>query len=39
MPMKDPPHPGHTIKDACLDPLNLSLIDRHAVTEARARGW
>lgn len=28
MPMKNPPHPGHSIKDACLDPLRL------AVTEA-----
>lgn len=25
MPMKDPPHPGETIKDACLDPLGLSV--------------
>lgn len=25
MPMKTPPHPGHSIKDACLDPLNLSM--------------
>ena len=27
MPMKDPPHPGHSIKDACLDPLQLSVTD------------
>ena len=27
MPMKNPPHPGHTIKDACLDPLHLSVTD------------
>ena len=27
MPMKNPPHPGHSIKDACLDPLNLSVTD------------
>jgi len=27
MPMKDPPHPGHSIKDACLDALNLSVTD------------
>ena len=27
MPMKNPPHPGHAIKDACLDPLNLSVTD------------
>ena len=25
MPMKNPPHPGETIKDACLEPLNLSV--------------
>jgi len=27
MPMKNPPHPGHAIKDACLDPLNLSVTE------------
>ena len=27
MPMKNPPHPGHSIKDACLDPLNLTVTD------------
>ena len=27
MPMKDPPHPGHSIKDACLDPLGLSVTE------------
>jgi addiction module HigA family antidote len=27
MPMKNPPHPGHSIKDACLDPLVLSVTD------------
>jgi antitoxin HigA-1 len=27
MPMKKPPHPGHSIKDACLDPLNLSVTE------------
>jgi antitoxin HigA-1 len=27
MPMKTPPHPGHSIKDACLDPLGLSVTD------------
>jgi addiction module HigA family antidote len=27
MPMKNPPHPGHSIKDACLDPLNLSVTE------------
>jgi len=25
MPMKNPPHPGHSVKDACLDPLGLSV--------------
>jgi len=25
--MKSPPHPGHAIKDACLDPLNLSVTE------------
>lgn len=25
MAMYDPPHPGHSIKDACLDPLNLTV--------------
>lgn len=25
MAMKNPPHPGHSIKDACLDPLGLSV--------------
>ena len=27
MPMKNPPHPGHSIKDACLDPLGLSITE------------
>jgi len=25
--MKNPPHPGHSIKDACLEPLNLSVTE------------
>lgn len=25
MPMKNPPHPGRSIKGACLDPLDLSI--------------
>ncbi len=25
MPMKNPPHPGRSIKDACLDPLDLAV--------------
>ncbi|MCC6589553.1 MAG: HigA family addiction module antidote protein [Bryobacterales bacterium] len=27
MPMKNPPHPGHSIKNACLEPLGLSVTD------------
>ena len=27
MPMKNPPHPGHSIKDACLEPLKLSVTE------------
>src|SRR5712692_1742001 len=27
MPMKNPPHPGRSIKDACLDALNLSVTE------------
>ena len=27
MSMKNPPHPGHSIKDACLDPLGLSVTE------------
>lgn len=27
MPMKNPPHPGHSIKDACLCPLGLSVTE------------
>lgn len=27
MPMKNPPHPGFSIKDACLDPLNLNVTE------------
>jgi len=29
--MKNPPHPGHSIKDACLDPLGLSITEGAAV--------
>ncbi len=25
MPMKNPPHPGYSIKDSCLEPLGLSV--------------
>jgi addiction module HigA family antidote len=27
MPMKNPPYPGHSVKDACLDPLGLSVTE------------
>jgi len=27
MPMKSPPHPGHSIKDTCLNALNLSVTE------------
>ena len=27
MPMKNPPHPGYSIKDACLDSLGLSVTE------------
>src|SRR5215471_6618066 len=27
MPMKNPPHPGHSIQDACLAPLGLSITE------------
>ena len=27
MAMKNPPHPGRSIKDACLDPLELSVTE------------
>ena len=27
MPMKNPPHPGRSIKDACLNPLGLTITD------------
>ena len=27
MPMKNPPHPGRSIKDACLEPLQLSVTE------------
>jgi addiction module HigA family antidote len=27
MPMKTPPHPGHSIKDGCLDPLGLNVTE------------
>ncbi len=27
MPMKNPPHPGRSIKDACLKPLGLTVTE------------
>ena len=30
-PMHDPPHPGEIIRDACLEPLGLSVIRRREV--------
>ena len=27
MAMKDPPHPGHSIKENCLDPLGLNVTE------------
>ena len=27
MPMKNPPHPGRSLKDACLEPLQLSVTE------------
>ena len=27
MPMKNPPHPGRSIKDACLEPLGLTVTE------------
>jgi addiction module HigA family antidote len=27
MPMKSPPHPGRSIKDACLEPLGVSVTE------------
>ena len=36
MPMKYPPHPGRSIKDACLEPLGLSVTEAaHALGVAR----
>ena len=27
MAMKNPPHPGHSIKESCLDPLGLNVTE------------
>ena len=34
MPMKNPPHPGRSIKDACLDPLGLTVTEGALVNGA-----
>ncbi len=31
MPMKKPPHPGHSVKDACLEPLGLTITEGAAI--------
>jgi addiction module HigA family antidote len=31
MPMKNPSHPGHSIKDACLDAVGLNVTEGAAV--------
>jgi antitoxin HigA-1 len=31
MPMKNPPHPGRSIRNACLEPLGLSITEGAAV--------
>lgn len=31
MPMKKPPHPGRSIKDACLEPLGLTVTEGAAI--------
>jgi addiction module HigA family antidote len=31
MPMKNPPHPGRSIKDACLEPLGLTVTEGAAI--------
>jgi antitoxin HigA-1 len=33
MPMKNPPRPGHSIKDACLDPPGLSVTEAAKVLD------
>jgi antitoxin HigA-1 len=33
VPMKNPPHPGYSIKDACLDPLGLSVTEAAKVLD------
>ena len=31
MPMKNPPHPGRSVRENCLDPLGLSVTEAAAV--------
>ena len=31
MPMKNPPHPGRSIRTACLEPLNLTVTDAASI--------
>jgi len=31
MPMKNPPHPGQVIRDACLEPLGLTVTEATGV--------
>ena len=48
MPMKNPPHPGRSVRENCLDPLGLSVTEaaevlgvaRHTLSRAieRSRG-
>ena len=33
MPMKKPPHPGRSIKDACLEPLALSITEGASILD------
>ena len=31
MPMKNPPHPGRSVRENCLDPLGLSVTETAAI--------
>ena len=31
MPMKNPPHPGRSIRNACLEPLGLTVTEGAAI--------
>jgi plasmid maintenance system antidote protein VapI len=47
MPMKNPPHPGRSIRNACLEPLGLTVtqaagvlgIARHMLSRVLAGHW